>query len=139
MAQSEQINQRPEPELIRSRLRECLTARNEVDWAYLFGSFLDGSGYQDIDVGLYLRPALSRDQVFGYEMEISTDLTMILHAPVDIHVLNDAPLSFQFSALGGELLLARDEDRLTDFVEGVGSAIAEFAHHSESYLREVLT
>lgn len=139
MATSEQIDQRPAPEIIRSRLRECLAARNEIDWAYLFGSFLDGPGYHDIDVGLYLRPALPRDQVFVYEMDLSTDLTMVLHAPVDIHVLNGAPLGFQVSALRGELLLVRDEERLTDFIESVGSATAEFAHHAEDYLQEVLT
>lgn|GEM_PF-1771654 len=56
MAGGEYLNQRPAPEEIRSWLREFLAARGEVDWAYLFGSFLDGTDYHDIDVGLYLRP-----------------------------------------------------------------------------------
>lgn len=116
-----------------------LTPRNEIDWAYVFGSFLDGSGYHDIDVGVYLSPPLPREQVFDYEMELSVGLTMALHTTVDVHILNDAPMGFQASALQGEPLLVRDEKRLTDFIEGVGSAIAEFAHHAEDYLQGVLT
>ena len=139
MARGEYADQRSAPEEVRPRLREVLAARGEVDWAYLFGSFLDGVGYHDIDVGLYLRPSLPRDQVFEYEMDLSTKLTMALHTPVDVHVLNGAPLGFQASALQGELLLVRDEERLTDFIEGVGSEIAAFAHHAEDYLQEVLT
>ncbi len=51
---------------------------------------------------------------------LSTDLTMVLHAPVDIHVLNDAPLGFQSQPSAGRIVdRARDEERLTDFVEGI--------------------
>ena len=139
MEQNEPIDQRLAPDIARVRLREWLAARGEIDWAYLFGSFLDGPGYHDIDVGIYLHPPLPRDQVFAYEMDLSTRLTMALHTTVDMHVLNDAPLGFQYSALQGEPLLVRDQERLTDFIEHVGSAISEFAHHAERYLQEVLT
>jgi uncharacterized protein len=139
MEQDELVDQRLAPEMARARLEERLAGRAEIDWAYLFGSFLDGPGYHDIDIGVYLRPALPRDRVFDYEMALSVQLTMALHTSVDVHVLNDAPLGFQYSALQGEPLLVRDEERLTDFVEHVGLAVSEFAHHAERYLQEVLT
>lgn len=129
---------RPRLEQLRPRLHELLAARPEVDWAYLFGSVLDGPGYNDVDLGVYLRPPLPREQVFGYEMDLSARLTLALHVAVDVHVLNDAPRGFQLSALQGELLLARDEERLTDFIERVGLEVSEFAHHAARYLQEVL-
>lgn len=134
-----QQDQRPTPEQIRAQLRERLAARAEVDWAYLFGSVLDGPGFNDVDVGVYLRPALPREQVFDYEMELSARLTLDLHVAVDVHVLNGAPRGFQMSALRGEPLLVRDEEQLTDFIERVGLEVAEFAHHAERYLQEVVT
>lgn len=139
MATAQQPEPRPTPDQLRTRLRERLAGRVEIDWAYLFGSALDGPGYNDVDVGVYLRPALRRDQVFDYEMDLSARLTLALHVAVDVHVLNGAPRGFQISALQGEPLLVRDDERLTDFIERVGLEVAAFAHHAERYLQEVLS
>lgn len=130
---------RPAPEKIRAHLRQQLAARPEIDFAYLFGSFLDGPGYHDVDVGVYLHPPLPCDRVFDYEMAVSTQLTLALHIAVDLHVLNDAPLGFQHSALAGELLVARNQERLTDLIEQIGWEMMSFAHHAEDYLREMVS
>jgi predicted nucleotidyltransferase len=126
-------------EPIRAELRERLTARPEIDFAYLFGSFIEGLPYHDLDVAVFLRPALPRETIFDYEMTLSVELTLALHVEVDVHVLNAAPCGFQHSALQGELLLARDEERLTSFIEHVAWEYMEFAYHGEIYLREVLS
>ncbi len=139
MAARGQPAQRPTLEQLRAFLQLRLADRAEIDWAYLFGSVLDRPDYHDVDVGVYLRPALSRDQAFEYEMDLSTRLTLELHVAVDVHVLNDAPLGFQVSVLQGEPLLVRDEERLTDFIERVGWEVSEFAYHAERYLQEVLS
>ncbi|PKO21020.1 MAG: hypothetical protein CVU38_17005 [Chloroflexi bacterium HGW-Chloroflexi-1] len=123
---------------LRSQLSASLAAREEVDFAYLFGSFVDGDAYNDVDIGVYLRPPLPYEEVFEYEMALSTRLTLDLHMAVDAHVLNDAPMGFQQSALRGEPLLVRDEEQLTDFIEYVGYETMQFAHHAETYLQEVL-
>jgi hypothetical protein len=136
---SERPSQKLEPGEIRARLQALLAARDEIDWAYVFGSFLDGPGYHDIDVGVYLRLPLPRQQVFDYEMELSVGLTMTLHTQMDVHVLNDAPMGFQHAILQGEPLIVRDQDRLADFIERIGWEVMEFAHHAEDYLREVLS
>lgn len=136
---SERPSQKLEPGEIRARLQALLAARDEIDWAYVFGSFLDGPGYHDIDVGVYLRPALSHEQVFDYEAELSVRLTMTLHTMMDVHVLNHASIGFQFSVLQGEVLMARDQDRFSDFIEYIGVEVSEFAYHAERYLQEVLS
>ena len=136
---SEKPSQKPEPGEVRARLLAFLATRDEIDWAYLFGSFLDGPGYHDIDLGVYLRPALPREQVFDYETALSVRLTMTLHTMVDAHVLNHAPIGFQHAVLQGELLMVQDQDRLSDFIENVGAEVSEFAFHVEHYLQEVLS
>jgi len=80
------------------------------------------------------------EQRVEYEMTLSVDLTRALHAPVDVHVLNEAPLGFQHSVLHrGEVLFSRDDERLTDFIEQVGSQYMEFSYYVRKYLQEVTT
>jgi predicted nucleotidyltransferase len=130
-----------ERERLRSLLRQRLSARPEIEFAYLHGSFAEGLPYHDIDVAVYLREdeTFSRDEIFDYEMDLSVELTLALHTDVDIHVLNKAPLGFQHSVLQGELLFARDEERLCDYIEWVSAEVMAFSHHAEDYLREVLS
>jgi len=121
-----------------SQLRQQLLARPEIEFAYLFGSFIADAAYHDIDVGVYLASDLSRAAIFDYEMDLSTALTMALRKAVDVHVLNGAPLGMQHTVLQGALLFTRDEERLTDLIERVAGEVMDFAYHAEVYLREVL-
>lgn len=72
-------------------------------------------------------------------MTLSLELTRALGQSVDVQVLNHAPLGFQHQALRGELLLARDEQRLTDYIERVSWDYLQFAHHAQDYLQVVMT
>ncbi|MGB9723467.1 MAG: nucleotidyltransferase domain-containing protein [Chloroflexia bacterium] len=122
-------------EQIYRKLREALAGRPEVAFAYLHGSFLQGLPYHDLDVALYLRP--EAEDPFDYEMQRSVEWTLLLDLPVDVRVLNDAPLGFQHTVLRGRPIFVRDEALLTAFIEQVGRAYAEFAYLGRAYLREV--
>lgn len=124
---------------VRNRLSDLLAGRPEIDFAYLFGSFQEGLPYSDVDVAVYLRPALPQEHILDYEMELSAWLTMALDLAVDVHVLNAAPMGFQHAVLQGEPLLVRDEERLADFIEYIGYEVMEFSHHAEEYLKEILS
>lgn len=124
-------------EEIRAQLRNLLLQRPEVSFAYLHGSFVDGLAFHDVDVTVYLDSPHS--DPFDYEMELSLELTRTLRLPVDIQALNQAPLSFQHQVLQGELLFARDEVRLTDFIEYVANEYTAFAHFLPDYLEAVTT
>lgn len=125
---------------LRRQVQIGLESRQEIIFAYLYGSFLDENlPYHDVDIAVYLDPtwALERD-LFEYEMTLSVDLTLALHVPVDVHVLNEAPLGFQHSVLHrGEALFSRSDERLTDFIEQVGLAYMEFSYYVREYLQEV--
>ncbi|HIC93407.1 MAG TPA: nucleotidyltransferase domain-containing protein [Anaerolineae bacterium] len=122
---------------VRCRLQKALEARAEIIFAYLHGSFAEGLPFHDVDVAVYLDPAFATD-IFDYEMSLSVELTRYLRFPVDVHVLNGAPLGFQHSVLRGEVLLVRDEDELTGFIERVGLEYMDFAYLGRLYLLEVL-
>ncbi|MFQ5610732.1 MAG: nucleotidyltransferase domain-containing protein [Anaerolineae bacterium] len=127
-------------ETIRQRLRESLVSRAEIAFAYLHGSFVDGPVFRDIDVALYLDPASAAGiDGFDFRMDLSVELTRALRLPVDIQLLNGAPLGFQHAVLQGEVLFARDETELTDFIERVAGEYMDFAHHLPAYLEAVTT
>jgi predicted nucleotidyltransferase len=124
---------------VRYRLREALEARTEIVFVYLHGSFAEGLPFHDVDVAIYLDPALvTATDVFDYEMNLSVELTRAFRVPVDVHVLNGAPLGFQHSVLQGEALLVRDEDELTGFIERVSLEYMDFAYLGRQYLLDVL-
>lgn len=124
---------------VRNRLREALEARAEIIFAYLHGSFAEGLPFHDIDVAVYLNPTVAMTTgIFDYEMNLSVKLTRAFRVPVDVHVLNGAPLGFQHSVLQGEALLVCDEDILTDFIERVSLEYMDFAYLGRRYLLEVL-
>jgi len=121
------------------QLREVLEARAEITFAYLHGSFAEGLPFHDVDVAVYLDPAYAMvTDIFDYEMNLSVELTRAIRFPVDVNVLNGAPLGFQHSVLQGEVLLVCDEDVLTDFIERVGLEYMDFAYLGHRYLLEVL-
>lgn len=125
---------------IRQQLQAVLELRQEIIFAHVHGSFLDEAlPYHDVDVAVYLDPTWTAGRdLFEYEMMLSVDLTRALHAPVDVHVLNEAPLGFQHSVLyRGEVLFSRDDERLTDFIEQVGLGYMEFSYYAQAYLQEV--
>jgi len=125
---------------LKRRLRELLEARPEIQFAYLHGSFVEEDlPYHDVDVALYLEPAQAAAlDLFDYAMELSTDLTLQLHVPVDVQILNQAPLDFQHSVFQGEFLFARDEEAMMDLIERVAWEFMQFEHHWRESLRDLL-
>ncbi len=126
-----------EREEVLARLRELLEPREEIVFAYLHGSFAEGLPCNDIDLAVYVDKARVED-AFDYEMGLSVELTRALRFPVDVHVLNDAPLGFQHSVLQGEAILVRDEEFLADFIERVAREYMDFAYLGRMYLEELL-
>jgi hypothetical protein len=120
---------------IEAHLEQC----PEIRFAYLHGSALEGIPYRDLDVAVYLEPAHpAAADPFDYEMHLSVALTQSLRFPVDVHVLNRAPLGFQHTAVQGDLLFARDDVELADYIEDVAIQYMEFSHLGRAYLEDVL-
>ncbi|MFO0699357.1 MAG: nucleotidyltransferase domain-containing protein [Nitrospira sp.] len=105
-------------EALSKHLRRHLEREQGVRFAYLYGSVLESDRVHDLDVGVFLDDTAVPQQATIAD-HLSSTLTATVGLPVDIRVLNDAPLSFLYHALQGHLLLCRDETFLTDMLEDV--------------------
>lgn len=85
------------------RVVELLEQESAVDFAYLFGSLVEGvvAPNADVDIAVYILPSTSTDPEFKFDLFCR--LTDILHtSELDLVILNDAPLS-----LSGRILQQR--------------------------------
>ena len=124
-------------------LREALENERGLCVAYAHGSFIERGPFRDIDVALYYHPTpefnlLDRE----LDMEVALEEALIeagIRIPVDVRIINQAPLSFRYGVIkDGELLLVRDDDRRVDFEVLTLSKYFDFAPFRAAYLTEVL-
>ncbi len=96
-------------------LRQILEARDEILFAYLFGSRAGGRPRPDSDwdVAVFVGPGLSERERFDLRVQLGLDLEEIGQA--DVIVLNDAPPILAHSALKGCRLVVRDKTALVRF------------------------
>jgi predicted nucleotidyltransferase len=121
------------------QLSKLLRNRTEVLFAVVHGSFLASGQFRDLDLALYLDPAVIRREGFrDYELEQGVRWSDDLGLPVDVRLLNDAPVSFRYHALRGTVVLAREEARLDEFRARTWDEYCDFAPFARQYLREVV-
>ena len=89
-------------------LKSRLRSNDEIMFAYVHGSFIEREFFRDIDVALWLK---TPHMAFNYTVDLSSKLEMELGIPIDIQVLNEAPLPFKFHVFtNGKLLYSRNEN-----------------------------
>ncbi len=77
---------------------------------------MEAEGFHDIDVGIYLNDVNER-AAESTESDLAQRLTARLKIPVDIRVLNAAPVPFLYHVLRGKLILSRNDDLLARVME----------------------
>ncbi|WP_456473821.1 type VII toxin-antitoxin system MntA family adenylyltransferase antitoxin [Candidatus Pyrohabitans sp.] len=123
---------------IAEKLRRALYAHGRILFAYLHGSFLSGR-FRDVDVAIYLREPVDKRYALKYEMKLERELEDKISLPVDIRILNLAPLSFRFGAIkNGVLLFSRDESRRVEFECRTIDEYHDFKFHRDTYRREAI-
>lgn len=91
------------------QLAGALQNRDEVVFAYIYGSFAEGLAFHDIDVGVYLSE-ITEEESTNYSLILGQMLSKELQVPVDIRVLNFAPVSFLYEVIRGNLIFERNEE-----------------------------
>ena len=105
-----------ERERVTRTVVEALEAEPELEFAWLHGSFLAAGGFHDVDVGVHLYGAA--DVRSRHALDLGLRLDRDVGFPVDVRVLNDAPVTFLFHVFrGGRLLLSRNDEHLADLME----------------------
>lgn len=115
-------------------IKDTLKRDERVIFAYLYGSFVKGGPFRDVDIAIYIKP-----EIFN-PFEISSDLKVTMAEKTrgegfpygadffDVKVINEAP----FTILGkifseGVLLLDRYPELRTDLIEEVSFKYRECA------------
>ncbi len=99
----------------------AMSAKKEIIFAFIYGSFndyTDNLPFRDIDVGVYVSGMGKKDS-FYYSLDLSEQLSTLTQLPVDVRILNFAPISFLFHVIRGELIIDKDEDSRCSFMERV--------------------
>ena len=119
---------------IQKRISDILENRKEITFAYLHGSFLSDV-FRDIDIAIYLNDANKRDKkdILKYEITLERMLEDEIGLPVDVRVLNNAPLFFQFEVISkGKLLFSKNENLRCDF-----ESLIIVKHHDFNFFRKI--
>jgi len=107
---------KPDRQAAIKKIRAFLETRQEIRFAYLFGSFLDEEHFRDIDLGIYIDETSPVTKDKFYDMELSTEIEEIVGFPVDIVILNHAHTAIVYNASKGMLLKNSDDDLRVDFI-----------------------
>ncbi|NOY54262.1 MAG: nucleotidyltransferase domain-containing protein [Deltaproteobacteria bacterium] len=120
--------QKDEKEKITRLIADTLKADARVLFAYLYGSFVTGGAFRDIDLFLFLK---TPEDPFRVSVDIRELLAGALTAAglldvpadfFDVRVMNDAPYDFVINILcDGLLLVDRDPEIRTDLIEKVSN------------------
>jgi len=119
------------------QLKELLKGRNEIQFAYLHGSFVEKEFFRDVDLAIYVGQLIGA--AIDYELNLEVLLRDKMGYPFDVRLLNHAPLSFCYEVIkSGKLFLVSNDDNRSEFEERVILAYLDFAFHQRNYLKEVL-
>ncbi len=113
-------------------LKEGLSKNNAVVFAYLHGSCAEGDSFRDIDVAAFVS---GHCREIEFESDLSYELTEKTSYPVDVKVINKAPVAFQMAVLRkGIVLVSRSELVRTDFIEDVSKRYIEYTRFRDILL-----
>jgi len=104
-----------EREEVLEEIKRRLEAEGDAVFAYAHGGFVEREYFRDVDVAVWLEdPSRS----FYYAVDLSARLEVEVGLPVDLQVLNEAPLPFRFRVFArGRLLFSRDEELRSRLVD----------------------
>jgi predicted nucleotidyltransferase len=97
-------------------LQSILRSKEEIVFAYVYGSFIEGEAFHDIDVGIFLSE-IPPENYLPYGLSLSQLLSSKLQIPVDVRILNLAPASFRYHVIRGKLIFERDEEVSAQVIE----------------------
>lgn len=119
-------------------LSSRLAGRPEVRFAIVFGSALGLGRPHDLDIAVMVdRTLVPRGTDMRYEVQLAAELDSAVPVPVDVRVINDAPLPFRFNVSRGRPVAARDGAALAEFLERTWDEYLDFAPVARQYLLDL--
>jgi predicted nucleotidyltransferase len=130
------IAKQKKKEIIKT-ISSYLLKSGEIYAAYVYGSFITGRSFADIDLGIYMRR--EPENVLEYETQLENNLEKRVKFAIDVRVLNKAPLSFLQNVIRHSLVIVDSEpNKRSDFESYVLKKYFDFARFRRRYLSEVV-
>ena len=131
---------RAERDLLIARIRDTLDRAPTMVFGYVFGSLILDTPIADVDVAVFLDAGKAPVPThLDVQLELTGRLEGTVHLPVDVVILNDAPLGLQLAAVRGRVALSRDEAMRQAFLERVSLQALDTAFLRRLALRDVLS
>lgn len=125
------------------KLKEYLYQRDEIIFAYLYGSFAKGSEniLSDIDIAIYIDESKKPESgTFGYRSELITELQSFVDRDIDLIILNEVTNILAYNVLkDGKLLFTKSYKKRINFHEKVMKIYLDFLptrNIQDQYLKE---
>ena len=123
---------------IAEQLATALGREPNIAFAYLYGSFQSNDCFHDVDIGIYATRCKAGQDTM-YALDLAQRLAGFVPFPIDVRILNDAPVSFLYHVLKGAPLLIKDEELLTGLMEQVVRQYLDMAPLLRQSTREAFT
>jgi len=122
-----------EKKQIQNKITEYLRERDEVIFAYIFGSFVAKEYYHDIDVAVYLSDNFDKNDLkkfpYGYESGMISQLNILVRKNIDFIVMNNAELYIQKKIINeGVLLFSKNERKRINYENYIRKMYIDTAH-----------
>lgn len=117
-------------------LSALLGSRNEIIFAYAHGSFLESGPFRDLDIAVCLHTSSMPASSFHYEDRLAQQIAARLNLafPVDLRLVNGAPVAFQYRVFRGSLLVDNDPEfrvkQITHVVARYLDILPVLKHHA---------
>ena len=126
----------------KEKIMEAISSRlsyhgEKIVTAYVFGSFVQSMSFKDIDIGIIVTKNLN--DLLSFELEMESQLQSIIKYPVDVRIINQAPISFCQNVIRtGRTIVDKDPNLRADFETRILKQYFDFLPFQRRYLREVL-
>jgi len=126
---------------IQDSIKQLLARKNEIVFAYLFGSFVEEVTYNDIDVAIYIDPKKYKKILaskIAYDIKLALEIEKETKNTVDLIIINNAPDHLIYSISAGLLIVNRHDDFRVDFITQSWARYFDFKYQRDMYLQNVL-
>ncbi len=126
-----------EKKIIVKRISKILNDREDIIFAYIFGSFVTSPTFSDIDVGIFVDLKEVKDSL-ELELELEDLLEKEIRYPMDVRIINRAPIYFSYEVIkNGHLIVDKKPSLRADFEGRIFKTYFDMLHFREEYLAEV--
>lgn len=126
---------------ITKRIEEVLAEFQEIEFAYLFGSFLKKDIFNDVDLAFYVSIDFNPYNEMKYSLKVGRLIEKKIEPryEFDTKILNHAPILFQYEIIRtGKVIFSRNETKRIRYEAMVLSNYLDYKETSDWFDRKFL-